>query len=61
MVKRNKKIYKERNDMRKLEKHELLTINGGGISFAVGAFIVAGVVFLIGVIDGYTRPYKCRT
>lgn len=39
---------------------ELKKINGGAISFTTGGLIVAGVVFLIGVIDGFVRPYACH-
>lgn len=46
--------------MRQLEIQELKTIYGGGLSIAAGACIVAGIVFLIGVIDGFFRPYQCR-
>ena len=46
--------------MVKLKKNELLEINGGGISFGVGCFIVGAVIFVIGVIDGYVRPLKCN-
>ena len=42
--------------MKKLNDNELKNINGGSWGlWALGA----GVVFLIGVIDGYTRPTKC--
>lgn len=43
-----------------LEKKELLEINGGGLSIGVWGLIGAGVVFLIGVIDGFVRPLKCN-
>lgn len=46
--------------MYKLTKNELLNINGGAISIGAGLLIAAGVVFLIGVIDGYVRPLKCN-
>lgn len=46
--------------MDKLNKKELMEISGGGISVGAGLLIVAGVVFLIGVIDGYVRPLKCN-
>lgn len=41
-----------------LDKEELEQINGGG--FGLGLLIGAGIVFLIGVIDGYVRPLKCN-
>ncbi len=44
--------------MVKLEKNELMNISGGG--FGLGLLVAAGVLFLIGVIDGYTRPLKCH-
>lgn len=45
--------------MKKLTNEELLNINGG---ISIGsALITAGiVVFLIGVIDGFTRPLSCN-
>jgi len=45
----------------KLKKHELISINGGAVAAGwIVAGIVAGVSFIIGVIDGYVRPFKCR-
>ncbi|NLL45050.1 MAG: class IIb bacteriocin, lactobin A/cerein 7B family [Mollicutes bacterium] len=46
--------------MQKLNKKELLNIKGGGISLGVACLIGTGIIFLIGVIDGYTRPLKCN-
>ncbi len=43
-----------------LSKKELQEINGGAISLGTGLLIGAGIVFLIGVIDGYVRPLKCN-
>lgn len=43
-----------------LKKQELMAIKGGGISVGLWTLIGAGVVFLIGVIDGYVRPLKCN-
>ncbi len=45
--------------MKKITEEELTKIEGG-ISFWVGAAIVAGIVFLVGAFDGFTRPLKCR-
>lgn len=50
----------ERNDGIMLKKEELLRIRGGGLSVGIWTLIGAGVVFLIGVIDGYVRPLKCN-
>lgn len=44
--------------MRELDKKELMKINGGG--FGLGLLIGAGVVFLVGVVDGFVRPLKCH-
>jgi lactobin A/cerein 7B family class IIb bacteriocin len=39
---------------------ELKIINGGAISFGT-ALIIGGIVtFLIGVLDGFVRPLRCR-
>ena len=46
--------------MKNLSNKELMEIQGGGISLSAGLLIGAGVVFLIGVIDGYIRPLKCN-
>lgn len=41
-----------------LSKNELNSISGGGIS---GYLILGGIVtFIIGIIDGFTRPLKCN-
>lgn len=44
--------------MDKLNKKELMNISGGGLG--TGLLIAAGIVFIIGVIDGYIRPLKCN-
>ncbi len=46
--------------MKKLEKFELEKIKGGAIKLKVGALIIGGIVFMIGVIDGYMRPLRCN-
>ena len=46
--------------MYNLTNDELRHIRGGAISFGAGLLIGAGIVFLIGVIDGYIRPLKCN-
>ena len=46
--------------MLELTKTEELAIKGGfSITLAI-AGIASGVIFLIGVLDGYMRPLKCR-
>lgn len=44
--------------MTKLDSVELKETSGGG--FGMGLLIGAGIVFLIGVIDGYIRPLACH-
>ena len=44
--------------MNEITKNELKKVNGGG--FGTCLLIGAGVVFLIGILDGLTRPYACR-
>lgn len=44
--------------MIELNSRELKNIDGGGIGLVLG--LIAGVSFVIGVIDGYVRPMKCN-
>lgn len=46
--------------MKNLSNEELKGINGGAFHFGIFAGIVAGVSFIIGVIDGLVRPLKCN-
>lgn len=46
--------------MNKIDELELMNINGGGISFWTVIGISALVVFIAGVLDGFTRPLKCN-
>ena len=46
--------------MKKLSSNELKRIEAGSISGWAVAGIVAGITFLVGVFDGFTRPFKCR-
>ncbi len=47
--------------MQLLSEYELKQVVGGGFSLGLGALIGAGIVFLVGFIDGYVRPLACRT
>lgn len=38
---------------------DLKQIKGGG--WPLATIIGAGIVFLIGIIDGYVRPFKCNS
>lgn len=44
--------------MKELDNNELKQINGGGVGTLL--LIGGGIVFLIGVIDGYVRPLACN-
>ncbi len=46
--------------MNELTKDELKNINAGGFSFGIGIAIGAGLIFIIGLIDGYVRPLACN-
>ena len=45
--------------IKQVNNEELKELNGGGIGLLGAAGIVAGAIFLIGVVDGYVRPQKC--
>ena len=44
--------------MVELNREELSKVNGGGWGLIIA--IIGGISFIIGIFDGYTRPYKCR-
>lgn len=46
--------------MKCLNKQEMLNIKGGTVNFGLWGLIGGGIVFLIGLIDGYVRPLKCN-
>lgn len=46
--------------MKELSKNEMMNISAGSLSAGAIAAIAAGLSFIIGVLDGYVRPYKCR-
>ncbi len=43
-----------------LTQEELLNINGGAWKYGVIGAFIAGGAFIIGVIDGFLRPYACH-
>ena len=45
--------------MQELKEKELKSIKGGG--FGTLLLIGAGIVFIIGIIDGIVRPLPCRS
>ena len=46
--------------MEVIENEKLKNIDGGGVSAWTILGIGTGIVFLIGVIDGFVRPLKCN-
>ena len=46
--------------MKKLSDDELKSISGGGVNIGLWTTVIAGVTFLIGLIDGMVRPFKCN-
>lgn len=46
--------------MKEIRNKDLKNIQGGGISVWGGIGIASGIIFLIGVIDGFVRPLKCN-
>lgn len=46
--------------MRELRKEEMLNIKAEGLSAGAIAAIGAGIVFVIGILDGFVRPFRCR-
>lgn len=46
--------------MQKLQMSELKNINAGAITLGKGLIIVGAFTFIIGVIDGFIRPLKCK-
>lgn len=47
--------------MEKIEGKELKSIKGGSVSVGTILAIGAGIVFLIGIVDGFVRPLKCNS
>ena len=47
--------------MKELTKKQMSNVYGSGLSAAgIGAIIGSVIAFIVGAIDGYTRPFKCR-
>lgn len=46
--------------MKRLERAELCNVVGGGNEILIGIAIAAIVIFLSGVIRGYTNPERCE-
>ena len=46
--------------MKKLDICETKNMYGGGFRIGIAALIGAGISFIIGAFDGWTRMFKCR-
>lgn len=46
--------------MQEMSAEALMQTEGGSLSLGAALAITGGLIFLIGVIDGYTRPLPCR-
>lgn len=46
--------------MKKLTSNEMKQIKAGGISATGWAVIASILSFFSGLLDGYTRPFRCR-
>lgn len=53
-------MYRKGERIMVLSNEELTEVVGGGIKLGVAIAIAAIVTFVIGVIDGYTRPLSCN-
>ncbi len=47
--------------MKKIEENDLLKIEGGAIKASAVIAVSCVVTFIIGLVDGIIRPYKCRS
>ena len=46
--------------MKKLDICDTKSMYGGGFRLGIAALVGAGISFVIGVFDGWTRMFKCR-
>ena len=49
-----------KDDKMELRKEEMYEVNGGAVSAGVIAGICAGIIYLVGVLSGYTNPNRCN-
>lgn len=46
--------------MKELKIDDSKTLYAGGISAGAYGLIAAGISFFVGLLDGITRPFRCR-
>lgn len=46
--------------MKKLEKEELLLVEGGANSILIGSIVGVIVTFVVGLLHGYSNPKSCN-
>jgi len=46
--------------MEKLNEKEMLEVTGGSVSVGLVATIAGAIVFIAGLISGYTNPASCN-
>ena len=56
----NEKVRKEQDVLKKLNDIELKEVKGGIFGSKLIMSLVTGGAFIIGLIDGFLRPLKCR-
>lgn len=45
--------------MKRLNDNELMSTNGGGSSILIASIVTGIVVFVVGILSGYSNPAKC--
>lgn len=43
-----------------LTNDDLYSIKAGATNYGLITFLISGITFIIGIIDGYIRPLKCN-
>ena len=46
--------------MKKLTSDEMNLVSGGAVKWGVVALVSGAIVLIVGVLDGFTNPSKCR-
>ncbi len=46
--------------MKELKKDDSMNIYAGSLSAGAYGLIAAGISFFVGLLDGITRPFRCR-